>query len=35
MQSPEAKAFLVDTSRITLRVNHADFEQICQDNPDF
>jgi Uma2 family endonuclease len=34
MQSLEAKALLVDTSRITLRVNHAEFEQICQDNPD-
>lgn len=35
MQSLETKPLLVDTSRITLRhINHAEFEQLCQDNPD-
>ncbi|MCY7338107.1 MAG: Uma2 family endonuclease [Chamaesiphon sp.] len=35
MQSLEIKPLLVDTSRITLRrINHAEFEQLCQDNPD-
>jgi Uma2 family endonuclease len=34
MQSLEAKALLVDTNRITLRVNSTEFEQICQDNPE-
>ena len=35
MQSLDTKPLLVDTSRITLRrINHAEFEQLCQDNPD-
>jgi Uma2 family endonuclease len=34
MQSLETKPLLVDTTRITLRINHEEFEQLCQDNPD-
>ncbi len=34
MQALEIKPLLVDTNRITLRLNHEEFEQICQDNPD-
>ncbi len=34
MQSVEIKPLLVDTSRITLRINSREFEQLCQDNPD-
>jgi Uma2 family endonuclease len=34
MQSLEAKPLLVDISHITLRINHKDFEQLCQDNPE-
>jgi Uma2 family endonuclease len=35
MQSVESRPLLVDTSRITLRhVTHAEFELLCQDNPD-
>ena len=34
MQSLETKPLLVDTSRITLRITHAEFELLCQDNPD-
>jgi Uma2 family endonuclease len=35
MQSLGTKPLLVDTTRITLRrVNHQEFEQLCQDNPD-
>ena len=35
MQSLETRQLLVDTTRITLRrINHQEFEQLCQDNPD-
>jgi Uma2 family endonuclease len=34
MQSLETKPFLLDTQNITLRVTRAEFEQLCQDNPD-
>lgn len=35
MQSLENKPLLVDTTRITLRrINHDEFEKLCQDNPD-
>jgi Uma2 family endonuclease len=34
MQSLETKPILVDISHITLRLTHAEFEQLCQDNPD-
>jgi Uma2 family endonuclease len=34
MQSLEVKPLLVDISHITLRLTHAEFEQLCQDNPD-
>ena len=34
MQSLETKPLLVDTSRITLRITHEEFELLCQDNPD-
>jgi Uma2 family endonuclease len=35
MQSLEAKPLLiVDSKQITLRLNHAEFEQLCQDNPE-
>jgi Uma2 family endonuclease len=34
MQSLETKPLLVDISHITLRLTHAEFEQLCQDNPD-
>ncbi len=34
MQSLLAFPLLVDTSRITLRINHDEFEQLCQDNPE-
>jgi Uma2 family endonuclease len=35
MQSLESRPLLVDTTRITLRrINHEEFEQLCQDNPD-
>jgi Uma2 family endonuclease len=34
MQLLEAKPFLLDTHRITLRVTHEEFEKLCQDNPD-
>jgi Uma2 family endonuclease len=34
MQSLEIKPLLVDISHITLRLTHAEFEQLCQDNPD-
>jgi len=30
----ETRPLLVDTSRITLRLNQAEFEQLCLDNPD-
>ena len=34
MQSLATKWLLVDITRITLRINHKEFEQLCQDNPD-
>jgi len=34
MQSLETKPLLIDTSRITLHINHIEFEQLCRDNPD-
>jgi Uma2 family endonuclease len=34
MQSLESKPLLLDVHRITLRVNHEEFEKLCQDNPD-
>jgi Uma2 family endonuclease len=34
MQSLETKPFLLDTHNITLRVTRAEFDQLCQDNPD-
>jgi Uma2 family endonuclease len=34
MQSLETKALLLDVHSIILRVNHEEFEKLCQDNPD-
>ena len=34
MQSLETKPLLLDVHRITIRVNHEEFEKLCQDNPD-
>ncbi|MCY7367027.1 MAG: Uma2 family endonuclease [Chamaesiphon sp.] len=34
MQSIETRPLLVDTNRITLRITHEEFEQLCLDNPD-
>ena len=34
MQSLETKPLLLDVQNITLRLTHAEFEQLCQDNPD-
>jgi len=34
MQSLQKLPVLVDTSQITLRVNHREFVQLCQDNPE-
>ena len=35
MQSFATKSLLVDTTQITLRrLNHAEFERLCQDNPE-
>ncbi len=34
MQSLDTRPLLVDISHITLRLTHAEFEQLCQDNPD-
>ncbi len=34
MQSLETKPLWLDVHSITLRVNHEDFEKLCQDNPD-
>jgi Uma2 family endonuclease len=34
MRSLAAKPFLLDIHSITLRVTHAEFEQLCQDNPE-
>jgi Uma2 family endonuclease len=34
MPSLETKPLLLDVHSITLRVTHAEFEKLCQDNPD-
>jgi Uma2 family endonuclease len=34
MQVLETKPVLLDTHNITLRLTHAEFELLCQDNPD-
>jgi Uma2 family endonuclease len=34
MQSLETKQLWLDVHSITLRVNHEEFEKLCQDNPD-
>jgi hypothetical protein len=34
MQFSETQPLLLDISNITLRINHEEFEQLCQDNPD-
>lgn len=34
MQFLETKPLLIDISHITLRLTHAEFVQLCQDNPD-
>jgi Uma2 family endonuclease len=34
MQSLETKPLLLDVHSITLHVTHAEFEKLCQDNPD-
>jgi Uma2 family endonuclease len=34
MQSIEIKPLLLDVRSITLRINHEEFEKLCQDNPD-
>jgi hypothetical protein len=34
MQSLEIKPLWLDVHSITLRVNHEEFEKLCQDNPD-
>ena len=34
MQSLDTRPLLVDISHITLRLTHAEFEQLCQDNPE-
>jgi Uma2 family endonuclease len=34
MHSLATKPFLLDIHSITLRVTHAEFEQLCQDNPE-
>jgi Uma2 family endonuclease len=34
MQSEITKPLLLDVHSITLRVNHEEFEKLCQDNPD-
>jgi len=34
MQSLETKPILLNTSHITLRITHQEFEQLCQDNPE-
>jgi Uma2 family endonuclease len=33
LQSLETKPLLVDISHITLRLTHAEFDRLCQDNP--
>jgi Uma2 family endonuclease len=34
MQSLDTRPLLVDISHITLHLGHAEFEQLCQDNPE-
>jgi hypothetical protein len=34
MQSLDTRPLLVDISHITLRLTHAEFVQLCQDNPE-
>ncbi len=34
MQSLETKPLLLDISHVTLRITHAEFELLCQDNPE-
>jgi Uma2 family endonuclease len=34
MQVLETQPLLLDVQNITLRITHAEFEQLCQDNPD-
>lgn len=34
MQLIESKPVLLDVQGVTLRVTHAEFERLCQDNPD-
>ena len=34
MQLLETQPLLLDVQNITLRITHAEFEQLCQDNPD-
>lgn len=34
MQSLETKPLLLDISHVTLRITHAEFERLCQDNPE-
>jgi Uma2 family endonuclease len=34
MQLLETQPLLLDVHSITLRITHAEFEQLCQDNPD-
>jgi Uma2 family endonuclease len=34
MRSLATKPFLLDIHSITLRITHAEFEQLCQDNPE-
>jgi Uma2 family endonuclease len=34
MQLLETQPLLLDVHRITLRVTHAEFEKLCEDNPD-
>jgi Uma2 family endonuclease len=34
MPSLETKPLLLDVHSVTLRVNHEEFEKLCQDNPD-
>ncbi len=34
MQSLEVKPILLNTTHITLRITHQEFDQLCQDNPE-
>ncbi len=34
MQSLETKPLLLDISHVTLQITHAEFERLCQDNPE-